>query len=221
MMRKTILLIGLFTLIASAAFAASGIVGKNGQTMRITPSSATSGSAFRDDFEYNTGGVVDFIPTTGGSFDGWGSHFMGFFTNNTGADLYLTEFGFPCAGLIQSGWFVEVGAMPGGFNTTFMGDFMALDPDDTVFPPTVYTYVDLAETGIVVPDGVDCYFGYINPGVGGQTDFNGVDTWAWYVGAWDPDQGWGRTAILQVKASFEDPVANQSESFGAVKALYR
>jgi hypothetical protein len=219
-MKKAILLVGLFTLIASASFGATGIVGKKGETAEITPVIENPGSQMRDDFEYNTGGAIDFVPTSGGSSDGWGTHFMAMVSNNTGQDLYLTELGFPCGGTIPAGWFVSIGAMPGDYNTDFMGSFTAADPTEP-FPPTVYTYVDVSLEGMVVPAGADVYWGYINPGIGGQTSFNGVVTWAWYLGAWDADDAWGRTAILQIKASFEDPVAQKSETLDAVKALYR
>jgi hypothetical protein len=219
-MKKLILLVGMIALLASSAFAATGIVGKNGETATITDPVGVSGTSMRDDFEYNTGGSIDFIPDLGGSDDGWGTHFMAMTTNNTGQDLYLTELSFPCGGTIPAGWFVSIGAMPGDYNTDFMGEFMATDPGEP-FPPTVYTYVDVSMEGMVVPTGMDVYWGYINPGIGGQTYANGVTTWAWYLGAWDPDSDWGRTAILQIKASFEDPVGTQSETMDAVKALYR
>lgn len=220
MMKKLILLAGLIALIASSAFAAEGIVGKKGETATITDPVAISGGGMRDDFEYNTGGTIDFACDLGGSSDGWGTHFMAMVNNNTGQDLYLTELSFPCGGTIPAGWFVSVGAMPGDYNTDFMGSFTAADPTEP-FPPTVYTYVDISEEGIVVPVGMDVYWGYINPGIGGQTYANGVTTWAWYLGAWDPDSDWGRTAILQIKASYDDPVAADSATMSSVKALYR
>ena len=220
-MKKLILFVGLFALIASASFGTTGVVGKNGETAEFTGYALNDDSQMRDDFEYNTGGAIDFVCDLGGSFDGWGTHYMAMVNNNTGQDLYLTELGFPCGGTIPSGWFVSVGAMPGDYNTEFMGSFTADNPDGDTFPPTDYTYVDISESGIVVPTGMDVYWGYINPGIGGQTTANGVVTWAWYLGAWDADDAWGRTAVLQIKASFEDPVAADSETLGSIKALYR
>lgn len=219
-MKRLILIVGLLTLVVSTSFGATGIVGKNGQVVKISDYTPGTNSTVRTDFEYNTGGSIDFVPDATGSWDGWGSHFMGFVNNNTGQDIYLTELGFPCAGPIASSWFVSIGGMPGGLSFDFTGPLTIVDQGETS-PPNVYSYADLSQTGIAAPPGVDIYFGYINPGLGGQTLFNGVDTWAWYLGEWDPDQGWGRTAILQLKASFEDPVAIENETFGAIKALYR
>ena len=73
----------------------------------------------------------------------------------------------------------------------------------------------------MVPNGAYFSFGYDNTGLGGQTDYNGVETWAWYGETWDPDVDWGRTAILQVKGNFEGPVATESVSFGEIRSLYR
>ena len=50
------------------------------------------------DWVYNTGGAEDFVPDTGGSSDGWGEWFITTVLNDTGQDLLLTEFGFPCSG---------------------------------------------------------------------------------------------------------------------------
>ncbi len=219
-MKRLVIFVGLFALVASVCFGATGIVGKKGQITEISDYVTGPNSEVRTDFEYNTGGSIDFVPDESGLAEGWGSHFMGFVNNNTGQNIYLTELGFPCAGTISSSWFVSLGAMPGGLNFDFTGPLTIVDQGDPS-PPTVYSYADLSETGIAVPPGVDIYFGYINPGVGGQTLFNGVDTWAWYQGGWDSDQDWNRTAILQLKASFEDPVAIEIETFGTIKALYR
>jgi hypothetical protein len=77
----------------------------------------------------------------------------------------------------------------------------------------------VSAAGIVIPDGTYFCFGYDNTGTGGQTTFNGVDTWAWYNAYWDPDQDWGRTAILQVKANyFGTPVSETT--WGAIKSLF-
>ena len=146
--------------------------------------------------------------------------------NNTGQVIYLTELGFPCSGTIVSEWFVSVGNMPTGLSWEFTGPLTIIDttyhvPGTPLVPPVVYSYADLSQTGIAVPPGANVYFGYICPGIGGQTAFNGVGTWSWYQGAWVGDEPFLRTSIMQLKASFEDPVALENESFGAVKALYR
>lgn len=34
-----------------------------------------------------------------------------------------------------------------------------------------------------------------------RRNFNGIDTFAWYGGRWDPDQDWNRTTVMQFKAN--------------------
>jgi len=192
------------------------------------PGQQSSPSDIRADFEYNTGGVIDFVPDTGGSSDGWGEWFIVTVHNDTGMNLHLKEFGFPCCGPPTGdyGWvlWTDVGGMnpPAGNAMTaeHHGAFTPVDPSPDTFPPTVYTYIDVSGRALVVPADAYFCFGFDNTGNGGQTAFNGVDTYAWYENTWDPDQGWGRTAILQVKADYiMTPVAEST--WGAVKALYR
>jgi hypothetical protein len=185
-------------------------------------------SEVRADWEYNTGGIIDFVPTTGGSHDGWGEWFVTSVQNNTGQALHLVEFGFPCCGPPTGifGWVVwhNVGGPvppPGPPESAErFGQFTPVDPGPGTFPPTVYTYIDVCPEDIVIAPGEWFCFGYDNTDTGGQTDFNGVDTWAWYTGIWDPDQGWGRTAILQVKANY-GPSPTAETTWGSIKDMYR
>jgi hypothetical protein len=111
---------------------------------------------------------------------------------------------------------------PGGnaYSAEYYGSFTPVDSNPTTFPPTTYTYIDVSTESIVIADGTYFCFGYDNTGNGGQTTFNGVMTWAWYGGWWDPDEGWGRTAILQVKANyFGTPV--EESTWGAIKSFFR
>ena len=107
------------------------------------------------------------------------------------------------------GWLVwtNVGGLnaPAGDATTadYYGSFTPVDPNPKTFPPTTYTYIDISAQNIVIPAGNYFCIGYDVTGNGGQTSFNGVDTWAWYGSVWDPDQGWSRTAILQVTADYQ------------------
>jgi hypothetical protein len=118
-------------------------------------------------------------------------------------------------------WIVWLGAeLPGPPGTqTFTGVFTPESDDGTTNPPAVYSYIDLTLDWIVVPSGATIYFGYENPGIGGQISANGVETWGWYEGEWDPDSGWGRTAVLQVKANCL-PVAAEHLTFSRIKALF-
>jgi hypothetical protein len=182
----------------------------------------------RADWVYNTGGAEDFVPDTGGSSTGWGEYFITTVFNDTGSDLTLTELGFPCAGPPTDfvGWMVWLNlpglVAPAGDPSTadYFGEFTPVDPDPATFPPTVYTYVDVSAANIVVPAGTYFSFGYDNTGTGGQTAFNGVETWAWYGDVWDPDVNYGRTAILQVKGDFGVVPVDES-SWGEIKGLYR
>lgn len=70
----------------------------------------------------------------------------------------------------------------------------------------------MTAANVVIPDGETFWFGYLNPGQAGQITFYGVETLGWYGGAWDPDSGWGRTTVLQVKANYTIPVELQSIS---------
>ncbi|MBD3370164.1 hypothetical protein GF402_07365 [Candidatus Fermentibacteria bacterium] len=153
--------------------------------------------ASAEDFEYNTGGVMGTMPTTGGSSSGWGEWFVTTVENDTGHDLVLTKFGFPCCGPTTGdyGWIVweDVGSIiyppTQASGADFYGSFTPADTGYT-FPPDTYTYVDVSAEDIVISDGAFFCFGYDVTDIGGQIDYNGVETWAWYEGAWDPDQGW-------------------------------
>ncbi len=224
MKKLTIALVLCF--IASSALGA--IIDKDGADVQIKTAIAQASESSRDDWVYNTGGVEGFVPTVQGSASGWGEWFITTVMNDTGEDLYLSELGFPCSGPATEpfGWLVWVGIngmnAPAGnaYTADFYGEFAPVEPNPEV-DPLVYTFIDISEEFIVVPNGAYFSFGYDNTGLGGQTDFNGVDTWAWYGEAWDPDVNWGRTAILQVKGNFEGPVATESVSLGEIRALYR
>ncbi|MCK4304974.1 MAG: hypothetical protein KAY24_12120 [Candidatus Eisenbacteria sp.] len=221
-----------FLVAATLALVVPGALGdtasKEGTPIEPNPGSANVPSNVRADFEYNTGGYIDFVPTTGGSASGWGEWFITTVLNDTGHDLLLVEFGFPCCGPPTEpyGWLVwtDVGGIvppPGNaYTADYWGAFTPVDPGPGTFPPTVYTYIDVSGEGIVIPNGAYLCFGYDVTDIGGQTTFNGVTTWAWYSGMWDPDPPWGRTAILQVKANYTTtPTADGT--WGTIKALFR
>ena len=227
MLKKLLLTVAILALIVSPALAETSAC-KDGTPAKLRPVAPGESSTIRYDFQYNTGGALDFVPTTGGSSDGWGEWFLTTVYNGTGMDLILVELGFPCCGPPTEayGWVVWTNmggyVSPGGnaYSAEHFGSFVPVDPDPTTFPPTTYTYVDVSAAGIVIPDGTYFCFGYDNTGTGGQTTFNGVMTWAWYEGWWDPDESWGRTAILQVKANyFGTPVLDSS--WGTIKSFFK
>jgi hypothetical protein len=174
---------------------------------------ATYDSAYRmpEDWEWNSGGTIDIVPTLGGSASGWGTYFITTVENDTGENILLTEFGFPCGGPGTVDWILwyDVGGInppSGGAGTADeTGEFDPVSDDPDQFPPTTYTYVDLTGENLLIEDGAFVCFGYENPGMGGQISYNGTQTWAWYSGYWDPDQDWGRTAILQIKGNYGEP----------------
>jgi hypothetical protein len=161
------------------------------------------------DVEYSTTGAMDTPATQGGDRDGWGSDFITRWHNDTGRDVLIEEFGWPCGGWWSQFWYVWIRdtlpAAPWGLE--YYGSFVALSEDETAYPPGVYTYVDISAEGIVIPAGATMYFGYGNPGMGGHILFNGVETWSWLDGPWDMDGDFGRTAVMQFRGSYADASA--------------
>ncbi len=201
-MRKSVLV--LIVIILGVGLAQAGVVGKDGSTLPDRVNTDTNQrSPLQSDWEWSTAGTIDVVPTTGGSWDGWGEHFIVQVTNTTGSDQLMVEFGFPCGGTIGSEWMVWLDpTIPAGFaGGDFSGAFTATDPDDQTLPPVNYTYVDVSADGVVIPDGQVFWFGYTNPGISGQVAFNGVDTYGWYSGDWDGDGAWDRTTVMQFKAN--------------------
>lgn len=223
MMKKLTLLLAVLAIASLALAADPGVVGKNGQTLPVIDQPAqAAGQTTRADVEYNTAGALDTPATLGGSADGWGTYFIASWANLTGQNVYLAEFGWPCGGPGPVDWVVWItsGGMPGAPGTqTYSGSWVPASGDDVTLPPPVYSYIDVSGEGIVVPADMVMYFGYENPGLGGQVEANGTETWAWYEGGWDADSGWGRTAVLQFKGSFGG-VATERTSLSSIKALF-
>ncbi len=221
-MKKLMFLLAVVALASLSLAADEGVVGKKGQTLPYVDQPAAPAGGTRADIEYNTTGTIDEPATAGGSNDGWGSHFIAAWANLTGQDVYVVEFGWPCGGPGPVDWVVWLtdGGLPGAPGTqTYTGQFTPTSSDPDELPPSQYSYIDVSTAGVVVPPDMVMYFGYENPGIGGQITFNGTDTWAWYEGAWDPDQGWSRTAVLQFKGNY-DTVATEPTSLSRVKALF-
>jgi hypothetical protein len=220
-MKKLLTFTAILTLIATGALAADGICGKKGQTLPVQDNPAQAGSSTRADVEWSTTGAMDTPATLGGSADGWGTYFITAWTNDTGQDVSLLEFGWPCGGPGPVDWVVWITeSLPGPPGSeTFSGQWTPASSDPDELPPSIYSYVDVSGADIMVPAGATFYFGYQNPGIGGQIDANGTATWAWYLGAWDPDDAWGRTAVLQFKGTFGG-VAVQSTTLSEIRTLF-
>jgi hypothetical protein len=223
-MRKLLVLVALLVTSASPALAASA--SKDGTPASLKPALPGAASAVRADFEYNTGGAIDFVPEMGGSSTGWAEWAIAFVTNNSGSDLSLMELGWPCSGPTSGpyGWLVWTNqpSPPGPADSAeYFGPFTPADPDPASLPPTTYTYIDVSAFGIPWPDGTTICIGYDNTGMEGMTAYNGVETYGWYGGIWDADSAYGRTAILQVKANISGGTPTWQSTWGKVKALYR
>jgi len=178
------------------------------------------------DWEYNTGGTIDFIPNLGGRNAGWGEWFITTVHNNTDNNIHLVEFGFPCCGdeTETYGWVIWTGmgglnAPSGDVSTSDFhgGPFSPVDTNPDTDPPTTYTYIDISSENIVITAGDYFCFGYDNTGHGGQTNYNGVDTWSWYFSEWAPDAEEIRTAILQVKGNYV--LSLSTLTWGGIKSL--
>ncbi len=222
---KKLLLLGLMVAIAMPAFGATA--NKTGEPIEMTPPAQNNPSPLRSDFEYSTCGQMDCIPDLGGSATGWAEWSITQVVNDTGHDLVLTEFGFPMCGPTTGayGWLVwaDQPSLPGPASTAdFFGAFTPICTDPTTFPPTVYTYVNVASQNIVIANGTSFWFGFDNTGMQGMTSYNGFDTYGWYAGAWDYDAPYGRTVIMQLKADyFGGGTPVETSTWGTIKSLYR
>jgi len=174
------------------------------------------------DLAFNTGGELGFVPDLFGSSSGWGQWFVTTVYNDTGNDLQLTEFGFPCCGPATGayGWVVwtDIGSISapveGPTSCNYYGDFTPVEPEGG--DPSVYTYLDISAESIIIPDGAYFCFGYQNTQYGGQTTKNGIETWAWDDGDWYSDSQYNRTAVLQVKGI--DSGSLSASTWGAIKS---
>ncbi len=206
--------------------AAADLVGKNGETRPGSPPGQSPASSVRGDFEFNTAGPVESAPTMAGSAAGWGQWFITVLHNDSGQALRLTELGFPCTGppTDDLGWLVWTdlagpGAPSGGPESAIHHGEFTPAVDDGAAPPQVYAYVDLSGDEIIIPEGAWFGFGYQVTDLGGQVAAGDHATWAWFQGAWDADAAWGRMAVLQLKADF-DEVATQTTSWSDLKRLF-
>lgn len=177
-----------------------------------------------EDFEYNTGGTINYLADLSGSSTGWGEWFITSIYNDTGHDLLLTEFGFPCCGTVTGdfGWVLwedmpDTGPPSGAPESSdYNGSFTPVEgPGGN---PSVYTYVDVSGQNIVLGDQTNFVFGFQNTGYGGQTPFNGTETWSWDNDIWNSDEAHYRTAVLQVKANYYS--ALEQNTWGSIKSIF-
>lgn len=179
-----------------------------------------TGLAFAQfDFEYNTSGSIGMLPTYVGSNTGWAEYFIVPVHNTTGQDLLIQELRFPCCGPTTStyGWVVwtDLASLvpPSGGPTSadYYGPFTpAIASGGVAGDITEYTIVDVSASNIVIPSGAYWCFGFDNTMLGGQIAYNGVITYGWYGGVWDPDDAWGRTDLLEFAADFETSLDQQT-----------
>ena len=185
---------------------------------------ALSLSGLGEDFEYNTGGVIDYVADLSGSSAGWGEWFITSVFNDTGHDLLLIEFGFPCCGTVTGdfGWVVwedmpDTGPPSGAPESCdYHGSFTPVEGPGG--DPSVYTYVNVSDQIIIIPDMTQFVFGYQNTSLGGQTPFNGIETWSWHGSVWASDEDLYRTAVLQVKANYD--YALDQTTWGQIKNMF-
>jgi len=224
-MKQKVIVLGAVILLQALSLNAAEltVTGKDRQMVGLTPSVTTNTpSSVRAMVEYNTAGAMDTPATAAGDRDGWGTEFITRWDNTTGEDITIIELGWPCGGWWSNFWYVwittEMPADP--YTLEHFGSFVAAVEDDTEYPPSQYTYIDMTDEGIIIPAGASMYFGYGNPGLAGQVYGASAETFSWYEDGWDSDNGFGRTTILQFKGD-PSPVPTRSESFDGVKALYR
>ncbi len=230
MLRKLVLTFAILTL-AIPAFALG--IDKDTYVPQQHDGSGVDVISSREDVVYNTGGAVDFVPTTMGAANAWAFWVASAYTNATGFDLELTSLDLPCAEYssdpiaLPVAWGVDLGNAdvlsipdPYGYAWGNAGTFSPVGPADPASgAELVYTIVDVSADAMVLPDAGSMVWGYENPGLFGMTDFNGVLTYGLYQGAWDPDEAWGITNVYQFKANYVT-TATEDISISNVKALY-
>jgi hypothetical protein len=223
-MKKLLVVVAMLAIAASPLLAATA--SKDGTPVTPVPASPGERSQVRADFEYNTGGAIDFVPDLGGSATGWAEWSITFVDNTSDCDLVLSELSWPCSGPASGayGWIVwpNQGALPGPASTaTYYGPYTPVDPNPATFPPTTYSYIDVSASNVPFALGSTLCFGFDNTGMQGMTAYNGVVTYGWYGGIWDDDSPYGRTVIMQLKANCAGTVPTENASWGQVKALYK
>lgn len=223
MVRRLFALVAILALVAGPAWAVTKDGSADGPNVASTPGTP---SQLRAVLEFNTGGAIGTLPTSGGSPTAWASAEVGQATNTSGQDLCVVELGFPCSGTTTSayGWVVWTnqtpGVAPGPMTSApHHGQFTPVDP--VGLPPVTYTYIPLADLGVINwPAGTTVTFGLENTGYIGLIAYTGNLTWGWYLGAWDPDANYGYTCVMQIKGDPCGGTPVDETTWGRVKNLF-
>jgi len=216
-------------IVLALALAVAPVLGSAAREFIVSDGPAGPGSdpsSVRAEFEFNSSGAMDHVPEYSGDAYSWAEWFIVTVWNDTGYNLVIKEFGFPCCGppTGDHGWVVWTNlpgfVHPSGGPTAapYFGAFAPVD-GGTSIPPTTYTYLDVSDREIFILADTYFCFGYQNTNIGGLTDYGGVETWGWYCDEWWSDSDSGMTAVLQVKADrIYTPV--ERSTWGAIKSLY-
>jgi hypothetical protein len=215
---------------AVPAFATTARVDVDVQNHAINPVTVTGGD--RADVEFNTGGVMNYVPEALGSATGWAYFSAHIFTNGAAQDLALTELAFPtCENSTDPidmpvDWFVEMGATdvnvivdPWTHAYTFQGLFTPTNLMDSTADMLVYDAVDVTAENIVLAAGETMIWGYENAGLQGMTAAPVEVTYGFWVSFWDDDSAYGRTALMQLMGDYVT-TATEEASLSQIKALY-
>jgi hypothetical protein len=221
-----------FAIMAIAAPAFAFVASKDGLTIH-TPNNNPVDQPLGDraDVEYNTGGAMFFAPTTAGTATGWSFYIAHIYTNTAAQDLGLLELGFPTNEdstdpiAVPVDWTVALNnsdifsiADPYTYAWDGLGTFTPAGVIDTS-PPDTYSVVDISAEGLILAAGASMIWGYENAGLCGQTDFNGEITYGLYMGFWDDDSLYGRTALQQFTGNYTT-TASEDATLSQVKSLY-
>jgi len=226
MLRKLIVVIAALAL-AVPAFSAT--ISRDGSQVAVPNAFGTNpAGGDREDFEFNTAGVIDFVPDTGGSASGWCFYQTHALMNTTGFDITVTEIA-ACTNEytgevidLPVEWVFELNAGIADVGDPYIqdwdysGDFVHSGPLDQ-FPPITYDYIPIS--GVMLLNGTSTVWGFENAGVIGQQTGGVMDTYGWWGGIWEPDSNWGRTGVQQIKGNYGG-TASENTTLSQVKTLY-
>lgn len=181
---------------------------------------------------FNTGGTWFQTPDLTGSASGWASYFLHVYTHFPGPELWLTDFWYPTNTYstdpvsMPVDWVVDIGnddvlsiLDPYTHYWSLIGSFTPEGALDTV-PPDTYTHIELPDLTHRLASGESMVWGYENAGLAGMTEYGGETTYGWFYGVWEPDDFYGRTALMQFRGEYWQMVPVEGSSLSRVKSLY-